>query len=179
MFSAELEGVEELATTWKSVCSVIRAGMQRGVSDGVREGAADARSGHSFKNQTGELERSIQGRATHSGLPSDPDGDDGAPPGHPSPARLEPHDGAFFGVIEATAPHASFVEKGTRPHVIAPIRGTRLVFQWHGEWHSAGTVHHPGTRAQPFMSIAYYKCERVMVREIERGVEDAQMLLDR
>jgi hypothetical protein len=29
------------------------------------------------------------------------------------------------------------------------------------------------------MSLAYLKCERVMIREIQRGVADAQAILDR
>lgn len=54
------------------------------------------------------------------------------------------------GEIVATMKYASYVEHGTRR-----------------------------SRAYPFLAFAYTKCERVMIREIERGVAQAQALLNR
>jgi len=176
LWTATLEGAEELATAWANVRAAVRAGMRRAVARGVVEGAAEARARHMFKNRTGALERSIQGKVTGSraGAPtrrskqvSDDSQDFGA---------LEAH----WGVIEAKMPYASFVEDGTRPHVIVPKKARLLHWEEpQGDHHFALRVKHPGTRPLPFMSFAYVKCERVMVREIEVGVADAQRILDR
>lgn len=48
-----------------------------------------------------------------------------------------------------------------------------------GHHHFAKQGHHPGTKGQPFMFLAYFKCERVMLPEIELGIDAAQGILDR
>jgi hypothetical protein len=177
LWTATLEGAEELATRWASVRAAVRAGMRRGVARGVEEGAREARARHLFKNRTGNLEKSIQGRVTGSraGAPtrrrksvgSESAGDFGA---------VEAH----WGVIESKLPYASYVEDGTRPHVIVPKKARLLHWEEpQGDHHFARRVKHPGTRPLPFMAFAYVKCERVMIREIEIGVADAQRILDR
>ena len=156
MFTAELEGAEQLAHDWVNVRAAVRAGMRRGVSLGTREGADEARHKHPFKNRTGNLERSIAGRVT--GSSSD----------------------EHRGEIVAGAKYASFVENGTRPHEIRPKRagGVLRFVASDGAVVLTRRVMHPGTTALPFMGIAYLKCERVMIREIEVGVARAQRILD-
>lgn len=174
MFTAELEGAEQLAHDWVRVDHAVHAGCRSGVDLGTREGAHDARAGHRFKNRTGKLERSIDGSLT------------------------EVRSDEIKGVIIAKARYASFVENGTRPHEIRPKAGAgfvgplpkgqsrrrgsgaKAVLAWQsgGVWHFARRVMHPGTTALPFMGIAYLKCERVMIREIEVGVARAQRILD-
>jgi hypothetical protein len=48
-----------------------------------------------------------------------------------------------------TASYARFVEFGTAPHTILPKNGRALM--WPGADHPVRIVHHPGTRANPFM----------------------------
>lgn len=55
--------------------------------------------------------------------------------------------------IEATAPHAGFVENGTRPHDIQP-HGKALRFVANGQVMFRRTVHHPGTKATHFLRDA-------------------------
>lgn len=158
MFTVELEGESEIAAAWGTACNIVRQGASRGVRMGVQEGAHEAKTKHTFKNQSGDLERSIEGVALGS-----VNGGDG-----------------FQGVIRATANHASYVEYDTKPHTIVVRRAVWLHWeQPQGDVHFAKVVHHPGTKAQPFMHLAYFKCERVMIREIERGIVHAQGALDR
>lgn len=59
--------------------------------------------------------------------------------------------------------YASYLEHGTRPHPIDPVRAPRLVFFWErfGCWVSLKHVDHPGTRATHFgthaRKAAYYE----------------------
>lgn len=156
MFGAELEGEAEFAEAWGSATNIIRDGAAQGVIRGVREGVAEAKRNHTFKNQSGTLEESIQGTAL--GWRGD----------------------KFEGVIRATAKYASFVEEGTRAHIIEPRRADALGFVGSdGNLRFARIVRHPGTKPMPFMAIAYLKAERVIIREAELGVERAQARLDR
>lgn len=50
-----------------------------------------------------------------------------------------------------------YVEYGTRPHEIRPVNVSALHWEdAHGE-HFAKLVHHPGTKANPFLRNALYK----------------------
>ena len=53
--------------------------------------------------------------------------------------------------IGATALHGIFVEEGTRPHEIRPVRASVLRFEIGGKVIYTKRVMHPGTRAQPFV----------------------------
>lgn len=47
---------------------------------------------------------------------------------------------------------AKYVEYGTKPHVIRPVRAEYLVFKSKsGQWVRTKKVNHPGTKAQPFI----------------------------
>lgn len=77
-------------------------------------------------------------------------------------------------VDPTVAPYAIFVNEGTRPHEIRPRNAKMLAFNWTkgsyyskpeggGKWQYKGkqdlglffakVVHHPGTKARPFMSM--------------------------
>lgn len=158
MFTATLEGESELQRAWGSAMNAISQGVSHGVTRGVKEGAAEARSNHRFTSRSGTLERSIEGIA-HGWT------DGGS---------------RFEGTIRATASHASFVEGGTRPHVIEPRRTRALRFAGAGgQLHFAKIVRHPGTKPMPFMALAYTKAEAVIIREIEVSIARAQEALDR
>lgn len=50
--------------------------------------------------------------------------------------------------------YAVMVHDGTRPHVIRPVRKQALKFTIGGQVVFAKVVHHPGTRARPFLDRA-------------------------
>lgn len=58
------------------------------------------------------------------------------------------------GKVGATASYAAAVELGTAPHEIRPINGRVLAFKVAGKIVFTPLVHHPGTKANPFMQRA-------------------------
>jgi hypothetical protein len=154
--TAKVEGEEELRKTWDRVVAEIRVGVSRGVGLAAKEGAAEARARHTFKNRTGDLERSI--RHVVVGWQGDT-----------YVARVVAGD--------RKVDYASYVEEGTPPHLIPG--NPFLTFEWKGETVHFRYVNHPGTKPQPFMHLAYQKAERVIYREIEIGVAKAARILER
>lgn len=166
----------ELERDWARSCNVLSDGVRRGVAMGVAEGAAEARSSHAYKDRTGALTKSIQGRVEVS-----------AP-------------GAAEGVIEALEPYASFVEEGTQPHEIRPKAGEgsvgplrrgqsrrtktdigthRVALRWTegGQVFFARVVHHPGGKPYPFMGPAVQKAERVIEREVDIAIAEVASIM--
>ena len=56
--------------------------------------------------------------------------------------------------IGSDVEYAAFVNDGTRPHIIRPRRAQALRFVIGGRVVFAKVVHHPGTRARPFLDKA-------------------------
>lgn len=157
MFTAEVLGAEQLAHDWVNVRACIRGGARHGVTKGVKDGADEARRNHTFQNRTGALEKSIIGEVTGSS------------------------DHEHRGRIAAWRNYASFVDEGTKAHEIRPKKPGGWL-HWEepqGDHHFAKRVMHPGTTALPFMHLAYFKAERVIIREIEIGISQAQAILNR
>lgn len=65
--------------------------------------------------------------------------------------------------IQALAPYAMYVVKGTAPHEIRPVNASVLAFEVGGKMVFTPLVHHPGTKPNPFM---------------QRAVEDARSKVD-
>jgi HK97 gp10 family phage protein len=59
--------------------------------------------------------------------------------------------------VGAAASYARHVEYGTRPHEIRPVNASVLVFQGRNGLVFTPLVHHPGTKANPFMHRAAEK----------------------
>ena len=53
--------------------------------------------------------------------------------------------------VGPTVLYAMYVEYGTRPHEIRPVFASVLRFEVEGKVVFTQVVHHPGTRAQPFV----------------------------
>ena len=68
-------------------------------------------------------------------------------------SRISP----FRGKVESTVKYGIFVHEGTSPHIIRPIRKKALY--WKGARNPVKIVHHPGTKANPFMKRATEKSE--------------------
>ena len=58
------------------------------------------------------------------------------------------------GKVGVGASYAAAVEFGTAPHEIRPVNGGVLAFEVAGKMIFTPLVHHPGTRANPFMHRA-------------------------
>lgn len=157
MFTAEVENATEFATFWqRTIVTTISNGLRGAVNRAANEGATEAIQHHQFQNRTGNLEKSI-GAITNAGSTSDD----------------------FGAEIVALENYASYVENGTRPHVIQARRSAVLAFvNQSGEQMFRVSVHHPGTKPSVFMGLAYLKAERVLIREVELAVERAQQALD-
>ncbi len=56
--------------------------------------------------------------------------------------------------IQALAPYAVYVEKGTAPHEIRPVNASVLAFEAGGKMVFTRLVRHPGTKPNPFMQRA-------------------------
>ena len=56
--------------------------------------------------------------------------------------------------VEALAPYAAFVVKGTAPHEIRPVNASVLAFEAGGRMVFTPLVRHPGTKPNPFMEKA-------------------------
>ena len=56
----------------------------------------------------------------------------------------------FQGMIYTDKHYAIYVHEGTRPHIIRPKNGRALM--WPGAPHPYRMVHHPGTKANPFVT---------------------------
>src|SRR5687768_15335342 len=66
---------------------------------------------------------------------------------------------SFFGLrqrwtVGSDVDYAPMVNDGTRPHIIRPRRAKALRFKVGGKVVYAKVVHHPGTRARPFLDRA-------------------------
>ena len=66
---------------------------------------------------------------------------------------------SFFGLrqrwtVGSDVDYAPMVNDGTKPHIIRPKRAKALRFKVGGKTVYAMVVHHPGTRARPFLDRA-------------------------
>lgn len=105
----------------------------------VKEDAKKIKSG-SFKNQSGDLRRSIVGRV----------------------------ESAERGVVSTDIPYAEYVEYGTRPHTITPKNGKYLAFKGRsGNMVFAKKINHPGSRPYPYMQPALDDNQDNIFREYE------------
>lgn len=163
----DLSGLRQLA---RRLPEELGGAMVTGVTAAVREGAAEAKRSHRYKDQTGKLTAGISGELTYATR------------------------GEAEGEIVSRASYSSYVDAGTRPHEIRPKLGravvgplrpsqtrsrakeTKPLLSWvgpDGRRLYAYVVHHPGTHAYGFMGQAYEKAERVLEREVDVATQRA------
>ena len=104
-------------------------------------------------------------------------------------------DGSFTVLVGTDDPIYGYVNSGTRPHTIVPVRAKALRFQWGGKGsymakttpgvigaHSGGSsgpivyrqgVHHPGTKARGFVNLIRNKAWSAAIQRITRKLIDA------
>jgi len=123
----------------------VRIAAKQTLGQGVALGVAHAKATTKFKDRTTALRKSI-GR--------------------------EPR-GEWGWRLVAGAPHARFVESGTKPHVIEARRARALRFVWHGELRFARRVNHPGTKPTHFMRDAAAEVERFLDARMGQHITNA------
>jgi hypothetical protein len=146
-FTVELEGVEEVARAWDVSVRELGAGVRRAVVLAGREGAEEGRRAATWKDRTGDARRTILSKLVKD----------------------------VFGTVEAdiVAPlhYHPYLDAGTRPHEIRPVRARFLRFiASDGALVFARRVMHPGTRGDGFAGRMYLKAERVLRAELEKTV---------
>lgn len=147
------DNLQELRGAFEEADRALVKGCREAVLSAAKVGEAEVKTGHRYKDRTGELTASTKGRVTR-------DTDRGAE-----------------GVVEATAPHAVFVHQGTRPHIIEPVRAKALRFEQDGAIRFAQRVQHPGTKADPFIDQTEPAVDAALERGGERAVERAAQIL--
>lgn len=82
---------------------------------------------------------------------------------------------AFSGRLSNRVKYASYIEKGTRAHVIEARRKPMLRFYWtsQGAWFSGKRVNHPGTEPRPFFQHAGQVGESHLQRSLTHLVEQS------
>lgn len=73
--------------------------------------------------------------------------------------RLSRQGAASF-AVEASAPYSGYVEYGSGPHVIEPVRARALRFTVGGETVFAKRVKHPGSSPRPYWRPALSEARR-------------------
>lgn len=71
------------------------------------------------------------------------------------------------------APHALFVNLGTRPHIIEPKNKKALRWASGGRFFFAGRVKHPGYRGDAYMIAATTDAVRAFRAIVDQGMKDA------
>lgn len=82
------------------------------------------------------------------------------------------------GAIISNANYSIFVHEGTRPHVIRPRIKKGLANKRTGQFFGK-IVHHPGTRANPYMERAYEKSKERISGFFNDAVDKVAKLLTR
>ena len=119
----------------------LRVNAKQTFGQGVALGVAHARATTKFKDQTGALRKSID-RVPH---------------------------GEWGWKLRATAPHAVFVEKGTKPHRIEARNARALRYVQHGQIRFSRSVQHPGTKPTHFLDDA----ATVVTQFLDHRMEEA------
>lgn len=146
-FTVELEGIEEVERAWDESVRELGAGVRRAAVLAGREGAEEGRRSATWKDRTGDARRTILAKLVKD----------------------------VFGTVESDiiAPlhYHPYLDAGTRPHEIRPVRAKSLRFVARdGNIVLTKRVMHPGTRGDGFAGKMYLKAERVLRAELEKTV---------
>ena len=147
MFTVEIEGLDALMRTAAQAENELRSDAAQAVNKAAAEGAIEARRGN-WKDRTGDARRTITSRTSTI---------------TPTLAEAE---------IIAPLKYHIFLDEGTRPHEILPVRARYLRFvAKDGNLVFTKRVWHPGTKGFGFAGKAYHKAERVLWAEMEVAAE--------
>lgn len=144
MIDVQLD-VARFIAALKATDERVRVAARQTLGQGAAYAVARAKATTKFKDRTGALRASIT-RGQKS---------------------------TFHHFIRAGAPHAVFVEYGTRPHAIEPRRARVLRFVQAGQVRFAKRVWHPGTKPTHFMDDAATEGARFLDWRMEEHIARA------
>ena len=87
---------------------------------------------------------------------------------------IKKHVYGLEGSVGPTVPYAVYVEYGTAPHEIRPVYASVLRFNIEGKVVFTPIVHHPGTRAQPFVRETA-EATRLKIPELWKEVAEEEI----
>lgn len=141
-FSLKIEGLEDIIDGVKNGQTIMRSEIKRAMSNSVQTVKNTAQRIVAYK--TGTLRRSIYTEVSGDSLHG------------------------IVGQDSNVARYGSYIEFGTRPHIIYPVNGKALF--WKGASHPMRSVKHPGTIAKPFMQPALEQNVNKIVQFFENAV---------
>lgn len=142
-FVVDIVNLAEFMGAVQAFQEEIQRGCVEVVQDACLDGAEHARAVGAFKDQTGELRRSIKA----------------------FPARRTGN--GAEGSFGTTLKRAIFVEDDTKAHTIRPRNAKMLRWEADGAVHFARVVQHPGTKGKPFIGPGAIKAEGVLYARAE------------
>lgn len=74
------------------------------------------------------------------------------------------------GILRPTVEYALYVHQGTAPHTIRPV--TARALYWRGADHPVMSVNHPGSKANPFMSIGLAAAQSQVIRNFTDALDE-------
>jgi hypothetical protein len=77
----------------------------------------------------------------------------------------------FTRSVSSFAPHARFIEAGTKAHRITARRANFLRFEVNGQTMFRRSVWHPGTKARPFLALAMASGQMALKASAQEGVD--------
>ena len=143
MFEAHLDGEAEFMRDVQAFTRDVQQGLETAVMHACQVGANEAKRG-AFKDQSGAMRKRIHWRLIASSLAE--------------------ATGEFASPVE----YSSFVEDGTKPHVIRPRSGKFLRFKGSGGMVYARSVRHPGSRARKMFARSVPKIQSELQRIVGR-----------
>lgn len=80
--------------------------------------------------------------------------------------------GKMSGKVEVGAKYGVFVHEGTKPHIIS-VRTKRVLADKRTNRFFGKTVHHPGTKANPFLTDALQENEEYIKNQFKKEINNA------
>lgn len=144
MFTVTVEGLEDVERKWSNSVREIHDGTTDAVIHAADAGVEEGKRSATWTDRTGAARRTI---AAKRGVKA-------------------------FGVtyVDMVAPlfYHRYLDAGTRPHEILPVRARFLRFHARdGTLVFAKRVWHPGTKGDGFAGKMYFKAQRVLRAELE------------
>ena len=164
--SLSFTGADELLEAFARLPDLTGRNMRVAVKEGAVIVQKEARQTHRFRTRTGAVDRSVEviGGGIQGGA------------------------SAVVFLNRSVTPVGEFIHGGTRPHVIRPRRRTMLRWASSGftgpvmpgrgasGWGKSGfvfgrEVHHPGTKADPFLYQAAERKRRAVEQHIQSAID--------
>lgn len=138
-----VQGAAQTANSIGKIPQDLKRGMVEAMNISLRDVQEEARREHRFTTRTGEAERSIES----------------------SGAKISGT--TVSGEVGTTRQITVYLHEGTKPHMIVPRSKRVLRWATGSQFAFARRVHHPGTKADPFIYDALANNEAAIVRRFD------------